>query len=114
MNYKVLAAAGLIAEVTAQARAVDESIPAPGVKDCASPAVEQCVAGIDTELERQGTPNLTLRCDTAVEGFVSVAQSFAASDYRSKRVRFSALVKSESIEGWGGLWMRVDEEGRPG
>ena len=41
-------------------------------------------------------------------GFGTMMQTFAANDFRSKRVRFSAAVKSEGIAGWAALWMRVD------
>ena len=35
-------------------------------------------------------------------------QMFKANDYLNKRLRFSAFVKSEGIEAWAGLWMRID------
>ena len=35
-------------------------------------------------------------------------QSFAATNYLGKRVRFSGYVKSENITRWAGLWMRID------
>jgi AraC family transcriptional regulator len=35
-------------------------------------------------------------------------QNFKSHRYRGKRVRFSAVVKSENISSWAGLWMRVD------
>jgi hypothetical protein len=41
-------------------------------------------------------------------GFGTVMQSFAAENYRGKRVRFSAFVKTNNVEGWAGLWMRID------
>jgi hypothetical protein len=41
-------------------------------------------------------------------GFGAMAQIIDASDYRRKRVRMVAYVKSEEIEQWAGLWMRVD------
>lgn len=111
MNYKVLIAATLAA-VVAQASTVDESVPEPWLKNGQSPARDECVAGVDPELEQGGTPNLTLKCDSTLEGFVGIMQSFSAENYLDKRLRFSALVKSEGIEGWGGLWMRVDDVGR--
>jgi hypothetical protein len=36
-------------------------------------------------------------------------QSFSAAQYVGKRVRFSAAVKSEGVNDWAGLWMRVDK-----
>jgi hypothetical protein len=39
-------------------------------------------------------------------------QSFDAKmmqNYLGKRVRFSAAVKTEDVQSWAGLWMRVDK-----
>ena len=41
-------------------------------------------------------------------------QYFAAEKYRGQRIRFSALIKAEGVEGWGGIWMRVDDVDKPG
>ncbi|KAH8749305.1 hypothetical protein F5882DRAFT_421523 [Hyaloscypha sp. PMI_1271] len=37
-----------------------------------------------------------------------MAQVVDASNYRCKRVRMAALVKSEDVKQWAGLWVRVD------
>jgi hypothetical protein len=114
MNYKALIAAALVATVVVvQAGTLDESIPKPWFKNGADPAAKVCKAGIDTAIEKAGTPNLTLKCDTKQDGFVGVMQTFAANDYLGKRVRFSALVKATDVEGWAGLWMRIDDKDRP-
>lgn len=97
----------------ANAGDVDENVPEPWFKNGQPPAKDQCLAGVDTALEQQGTQNLTLRCEASAAGFVGVMQEFSAENYLGKRVRFSASVKSENIaEGWGGLWMRVDDHDR--
>jgi hypothetical protein len=36
-------------------------------------------------------------------------QDFRADKYGGQRVRFSAYVKTEKIQDWAGLWMRVDK-----
>jgi hypothetical protein len=41
-------------------------------------------------------------------GFTSLTGSIKADNYRGKRVRLSAFVKSEDVKGWAGLWMRID------
>jgi hypothetical protein len=112
MNYKVLVAAALAATVV-QANTVDESLPEPWFKNGQAPAVQACEAGVDSELETQGVPNVTLKCETNEEGFVGVMQQFDAANYRNSRLRYSALIRSEGIEGWGGLWMRVDDTNKP-
>ena len=44
-----------------------------------------------------------------IKGFGTLMQGFAAENYRSKRVRFSAYAKSLDVKDWAGLWMRVDK-----
>jgi len=41
-------------------------------------------------------------------GYGTFMQGFRADDYRGKRVRYSAVVRTEDVEGWAGLFMRVD------
>lgn len=41
-------------------------------------------------------------------GFGTVMQMFKADTFRGKRVRLSAFLKGGKLEGWAGLWMRVD------
>jgi hypothetical protein len=41
-------------------------------------------------------------------GFGTLMQSIAADDFRGKRVRFSADVRTAGVAQWAGLWMRVD------
>ncbi|HKD77693.1 MAG TPA: hypothetical protein VKB76_19460, partial [Ktedonobacterales bacterium] len=66
-------------------------------------------SGVDTDEAFQGNPSGYLRSQVdGPEGFGTLMQAFSADDYRGKRLRYSAEVKSEDIEGWAGLWMRVD------
>jgi hypothetical protein len=67
-------------------------------------------SSVDTVNERGGLPSAYLRSKKPQvdEGFGTLMQNFSAEQYLGKRVRFSAFVKSENIERWAGLWMRVD------
>ena len=47
------------------------------------------------------------------QGFGTYMQTFDATEYRGKRLRLSAYVKSENVEDWAGLWMRVDRDRKP-
>jgi hypothetical protein len=49
----------------------------------------------------------------APNGFGTYMQMFDATEYRGKRLRLSAYVKSENVEDWAGLWMRVDRDQKP-
>jgi hypothetical protein len=112
MNYRVLLAAALVATV-ASASEVDPKLPQPWFKNGQAPGLEECAAGVDAQLEARGTRNITLKCDATVEGFVGAMQYFSADNYRGQRIRFSALIKGEGLEGWGGIWMRVDDVDKP-
>lgn len=67
--------------------------------------------GVDQTVTYAGLPSAYLKSKSAVppQGFGTVMQGLQATDYRSKRIRFSAQVKSDSVVEWAGLWMRVDE-----
>jgi hypothetical protein len=71
-------------------------------------------SSVDTGNAYGGQPSAYLRSKKpeVPEGFGTLMQNFSAEQYVGKRVRFSAFVKSENIERWAGLWMRVD--GKPG
>jgi hypothetical protein len=65
--------------------------------------------GIDANAVRNGKNSGYLKAKVAKpRGFGTMMQMFEANDYLNKRMRFSAFVKSEGIEAWAGLWMRID------
>jgi hypothetical protein len=47
------------------------------------------------------------------EGFGNLMQTIAADSYRGKRIRLAGSIKTEGVEGWAGLWMRVDGPEQP-
>jgi hypothetical protein len=56
-----------------------------------------------------GKPSVSLRSATAnPSGFVTLMQSFLPDGYSGKRVRFSGVIRSDRVDRWAGLWMRVD------
>lgn len=42
------------------------------------------------------------------EDFVTVMQQVSAKKYKNQRIRVSAYLKSKDIDGWGGIWFRID------
>lgn len=42
------------------------------------------------------------------DGVGALFQGINPDAYRGKRLRLSATLKAQEIEGWGGLWLRVD------
>lgn len=66
--------------------------------------------GVDKEGEDTATVSAYLMSREAVnDGFGTLMQAFSASHYLGKRVRLTAAVKSKDLDGWAGLWMRVDQ-----
>jgi hypothetical protein len=47
------------------------------------------------------------------QGFGTYMQTFDATEYRGRRLRLSAYVKSENVKNWAGLWMRIDRDKKP-
>lgn len=65
--------------------------------------------GVDAEVTFNGKKSAYLRSKgPEPEGFGTLMQTFQASAYLNKRLRYSAYVKAEDVENWAGLWMRVD------
>lgn len=62
-----------------------------------------------------GKPMLVLRPKSVSEmGWATVMSTFRADQYRGKRVRFSAMMKTDAVQGWAGMWMRIDGATTPG
>ena len=55
-----------------------------------------------------GNAYLASKTDSTGDGFGTLMQTVKAEAYAGKRVRLSAVVRSEDVKGWAGLWMRVD------
>jgi len=68
--------------------------------------------GVDRSVSHGGTSSghVTARTNTP-EGFATLMQMIRADNFRGKRVRLSAFVKTRSITEGAGLWLRVDGNG---
>jgi hypothetical protein len=68
-------------------------------------------AGVDGSAVYNDRSSAYLKSNkSAVDGFGTLMQDFNADKYTGKRIRLSANVKSEGVQGWAGLWMRVDKQ----
>ena len=66
--------------------------------------------GVDSQTIYNDKPSAYLKSKLApIEGFGTLMQDFKAEEYLGKRIRFSAFVKSENVQDWAGLWMRIDK-----
>jgi len=74
---------------------------------------KEYIIGIDDTVSYDGAKAAYLRSKVDVPtGFGTLMQSFKSNRYRNKRMRFTAVVKSEDVGEWAGLWMRVDGQGK--
>jgi hypothetical protein len=97
-----------VAAIAAFALAVRADVPR-GWFLAGSKAAEYEV-GIDPGAAHEGHSSIYLKNKNAtIEGFGTLMQQIQAGQYLGKRVRLSGYVKAEGIEGWSGLWMRVDK-----
>ncbi|AKJ01404.1 hypothetical protein ATI61_103111 [Archangium gephyra] len=68
-------------------------------------------AGLDTESPCEGNRSAYLRSlQASPSGYGTFMQAFGAQTFRGKRLRFSAVMRTEDVQGWSGLWMRVEGE----
>jgi hypothetical protein len=71
-------------------------------------------AGVDPGQIYRGHDSAFLKSKRpSVDGFGTLMQGINAEQYKGNTVRLSALVKSEEVTGWAGLWMRVDKGAEP-
>ena len=84
--------------------------PAPRGWHIAGSKPADYLSGVDAQAVYGGQPSAYLKANkSVVEGFGTLMQNISADEYLGKRVRFSAFVKSEGVQDWAGLWMRVDK-----
>lgn len=118
MNYKILAAATLVAVVAQASGGTIKPATGNWQTHGVSPAQEGCTTGVDVELEASGVPNLAIDCAPAAGGAVVIHQMFKADEFRGKRVRWSAMIMTEGVTPYestgpflpgANLSMRIDE-----
>ena len=64
---------------------------------------------VDRETRHQGKSSAQLKSIASKPGgFGTLMQMFAADSFHGQRVRMSGYVRSDKVEDWAGLWMRID------
>ena len=64
---------------------------------------------LDSTLAYQGQRSALIQSKSPqIGGFGTLMQVFKANRYRGQRLKMSGYVKTEAVETWAGLWMRVD------
>src|SRR5687767_302578 len=67
-------------------------------------------SGVDQALIYEGKPSGFVKSKGQPSGFATLMQVIKADNYRGKRLRLSAVVKTADVQRWSGLWMRIDDE----
>lgn len=67
--------------------------------------------GIESGAGQEGKNAATIQSKgEKVKGFGTLMQNCNPDKFLGKRVRLTAFVKSENVNGWAGLWLRVDQK----
>jgi hypothetical protein len=70
--------------------------------------------GVDRNTAATGSSSGFIKSNVSEpRGFGTYMQMFDATEYRGKRLRFSAHLKCENVENWAALWMRIDRQKKP-
>jgi len=64
--------------------------------------------GTDRTTVLHGMPSGYIKSRVVARGFGTIMQMFRADSYVGKRIKLTASIRSEGVEGWAGLWLRVD------
>ncbi|WP_245994968.1 hypothetical protein [Mangrovibacterium diazotrophicum] len=71
------------------------------------------VIGLDkTVFKSDGSSAFLESKEDNIEGFGTLMQRASAEDYRGKRVKMTAYVKSKDVVKWSGMWLRIDSAER--
>lgn len=67
--------------------------------------------GIDHEVVHQGKASGYLKSKTVLDSteFATMMQSFKANKFLGKRIRLSSFIRTEEVDTFAGMWMRVDD-----
>lgn len=87
--------------------------PAPPGWLPAGSRVEDYELDLDPAGGRNGGPALRIAAAVpAAQGFGGVSRQVDPAPYRGRRLALSAFVRAAGVEGWAGLWMRIDTAGQ--
>ena len=72
-------------------------------------ASDDYVVGVDRLQVHSGKASAYIRAKMdAPQGFGALSQRFDAGSFKGRRVRLAGYLRVKSVEGWAGLWMRID------
>jgi len=68
--------------------------------------------GVDKQETYHGKLSAYIKARESPRGFGTLMQTIKADAYVGKRLKMSGSVKSEGVQEWAGLWMRVDRSNK--
>jgi hypothetical protein len=69
------------------------------------------VIGKDEKLTYNNLPSYYLKSDSVVgDGFGTIMKGIPPDEYLGKRIKLTGYIKTENIEDWAGMWMRIDSK----
>jgi len=74
-------------------------------------APEKYQVSIDHNIYHMGSKSAMIHSignEFSIGEFGTIMQQISAKTFVGKRMRFSGFVKTQDVEGWCGLWMRID------
>ncbi len=72
------------------------------------PRLQAFKIGVDREVRFRGGASGRLVSVEKGQGAGTMMQSISAASYLGKRLRFSATVRTRGVDGWTGIWLRID------
>ena len=70
--------------------------------------------GIDKSIYQSGKSSAYIKSkEPKGNDFGTIMQYISSEKYIGKRLRLSGFIKSTGVEGWSGMWMRIDGEKGP-
>ena len=68
--------------------------------------------GIDKGSGQDGKNAATIKSvEEKIEGFGTLMQQSKPDKYIGKRIKMTGFLKAEKVNGWAGLWLRIDQTG---
>ena len=65
--------------------------------------------GVDNSVYQSGKSSAFIQSKNVdTKGFGTLMQSISAENYLDKRLRLTGYIKSKDVNGWSGMWMRID------
>lgn len=68
--------------------------------------------GMDNSVFHNGKAAGTIKSiKKKIDGFGALLQNSKPDQYLGKRVKMSGYIKATNVDGWAGLWLRIDQKG---